>query len=220
MLDARDHDIVELTLAGSDDATTRVDAKVRSRDGQEWHVALFLLADGQASEVWVFQRPAPYVPTAGVVVVFNGASGAGKSAVMAAIADQAETPWIVFDEPHVGAVQAPYLIWRDVAPSVHVGAFDAIRAMAGAGNQVAVAAGGFDFAFVRQRLAGVRSVFVGLHCSDEVRRERLAEDPFKRPGAAWRRPAADVHEGWDYDMEFATDSQSASALATELLRLA
>ena len=220
LLEARDREIVELTVAGSDGTTTRVDAKVRSGDGREWHVALFLAADVQASKVWVFQRPAPYVPTAGLVVVLNGASGAGKSTVMAAMADQAETPWIVFDEPHVGSVQAPYLIWRDVAPSVHAGAFDAIRAMAVAGNQVAVAAGGFDFTFVRARLAGVRSVVVGLHCSDEVRRERLAEEPFRRPGAAWHRPAADVHEGWDYDVELTTDARPPSALAAELLRLA
>lgn len=220
LLKARDREIVELEIAGSDGPTTRVDAKIRSGERQEWHVALFLLANWQASEVWVFQRPAPYVPTAGLVVVLNGASGVGKSAVMAAIADQAETPWIVFDEPHVGAVQASYLIWRDVAPSVHVGAFDAIRALAEAGNQVAVAAGGFGFTFVRERLASVRSVVVGLHCSDELRRERLARDPFRRPGTAWNRLAADVHEGWDYDVEFTTDSQPASSLAAELLRLA
>ena len=68
----------------------------------------------------------------------NGPSGAGKSSVLDALAEASELPWVVFDEPVLGVVRQPYLIWRERAPVLHRGFLAAIAALARQGNVVAL----------------------------------------------------------------------------------
>ena len=192
----------------------RVDARVRSVDGGEWHVVLFV---DDADEVVVadaFRRPDAVVAGKGVLVVVNGPSGAGKSSLVTALAAAAEDrPWVVFDEPILGEVDRRYLIWPESAPAVHAGFLAGIAAVAGAGNLVATAAAGHpQSAFVAAAAApGVRLVSIGLHCPLEV----LLERELGREGRWGGLAASSVgaHDGWTYDLELDSSSRGPEELA-------
>ena len=100
-----DPTVSAVAVGVSDGAERRVDAVVHSHDGREWHVPFFV--DEKASAVlklWVYERPGRFDAESGLLIVVNGASGIGKSALLEALLEEAPTPWIVFDEPHVGRV--------------------------------------------------------------------------------------------------------------------
>ena len=137
-----DPTVSAIAVGGSDGARRRIDAVVHSGDGREWHVPFFVEEETSAVlTVWVYERPGGFDAESGVVVVLNGASRVGKSALLEALLEEATTPWIVFDEPQVGRVPTQYLIWRDAAPSVHRAGFIAMRSLAESGIQVATSAG-------------------------------------------------------------------------------
>ena len=163
-------EVTSVAVGASDGTERRVDAALLSADGREWSVPFFV-AEGSSglTKLWVYERPDPFEPTSGLVVVVNGASGVGKSALLEAVHDVANTPWIVFDEPHVGRVPTEHMIWRAAAPSLHRAGFVAMRSLAESGVQVATAAGGFDHATICDSLAGVPILRVALRCSEAVR---------------------------------------------------
>jgi chloramphenicol 3-O-phosphotransferase len=108
----------------------------------------------------------------GQAVVINGASGAGKSTLMQAIQARAGGPWVVFDEPEqLGTVPPEYLIWREQAPTLHHGYLAAIASLARAGNYVTVPAGHAQ-AELADHLAGIPTLWVGLHCDRSVLLQR------------------------------------------------
>src|SRR5437868_2075152 len=81
----------------------RVDVRVVAGDGREWLAVLWVAGASPAitlSDVNVYQRPLPFRGDGpGTVVVLNGPSSVGKSALMAAFAAAASTPWACVDEP-------------------------------------------------------------------------------------------------------------------------
>lgn len=213
--------IAELDVGSSDGTERRVDATIRADDGSEWHVPFFVsVTTATVTRLWVYQRSSPRQrPISGVVVVINGASGVGKSTLLEALLDEAETPWIVFDEPHVGRIGPEYMIWRDDAPALHEAAFIAMRALAERGMQVATSAGGFSEESIRTALEGLPVLCVELRCAETTRWERLDAQPHLRPIASLRRHAEDVHAGWDYDLELDNDTADPRELARKLLNV-
>ena len=205
----------------SDGVERRVDAMVHSHDGREWHVPFFVYEESNAvSRLWVYERPEHFDAKSGLVIVVDGASGVGKSALLEALLEEATTPWIVFDEPHVGRMPSEYLIWRDASPSLHRAGFVAMRSLAESGIQVATSAGGFDQRIICESLRGVPVRLVALRCSEETRRKRLAADPHRRPIAGLNGTLPDVHSGWTYDLELDTDDATPQQLAARVIELA
>lgn len=221
-LQATSHPTVSAVAVGvSDGVERRIDAVVHSPDRREWHVPFFVDERTSAvSKLWVYERPGTFDAESGVVIVVNGASGVGKSALLEALLEEATTPWIVFDEPHAGRVPTEYLIWRDAAPSLHRAGFIAMRSLAEFGMQVATSAGGFDHQTICESLRGVPVLLVALRCSEESRRKRLASEPHKRPIVSLDRTVADVHTGWTYDLELETDEATPHQLAVQVIELA
>jgi len=75
-------EVTSVAVGASDGTERRVDAALLSADGREWSVPFFV-AEGSSglTKLWVYERPDPFEPTSGLVVVVNGASGVGKSAL-------------------------------------------------------------------------------------------------------------------------------------------
>jgi chloramphenicol 3-O-phosphotransferase len=195
----------------------RVDAIVDS--GHEQFRVVYFTDDGRRiSSVSLFRRPPRFEGVdGGCAVVVNGASGAGKSSVLAALAEASELPWVILDEPVLGVVRQPYLIWRDRAPVLHRGFLEAIAALARRGNVVALSAAGHPPGAIDDAFAGVRVVRVGLDCDEQtlLARERGREGRWGGIVAA----SLPVHDGWRYDVRFDAAQQSAATIAAAVLRL-
>ena len=192
----------------------RVDVTVSTvRD--QWRI-VYVTTDGTTIDsLSVFRRPPRFDGIAGGrVVVLNGASGSGKTSLLEAIAEVSDLPWVLFDEPVAGAVDQGYLIWRDRAPVLHRGFLDAIAALAGRGNLVALSAAGHPAALIEEVFGGLAVLRVGLDCDlpTLVARERGRD-------ARWGGLAAasmSVHDGWTYDVRFDTTQLSPSAIARQV----
>jgi chloramphenicol 3-O-phosphotransferase len=195
----------------------RVDVMVTTRDDQ--YRIVYFTTDGRIIEALsVFRRPARFDGLeGGRAVLVNGPSGSGKSSLLTAIAAASDAPWVLFDEPVIGAVRQEYLIWRDRAPSLHVGFLDAIAALARRGNLVALSVAGHPAPAIDAAFVGVTVVRVGLDCELQtlLERERGREE-------RWGGLAADsvsAHEGWRYDARFDTGRLPAATIAEDVLRL-
>jgi chloramphenicol 3-O phosphotransferase len=206
-----DLDVVSLAVNGQ-----RVDVVARG-GGRVWRV-VFGTSDGATAEwVSVYERPTVFNGVVGGrAIVVNGPSSSGKSTVLRAIRSMSSLPWVVFDEPMFGAVNVEYLIWRDTAEGLHRGFLAGIAALAGAGNLVAVAAGGHPASMFDEAFEGVPTVRIGLDCNPEEleRRESLRDDV---PGGM-ARDSPTIHEGWHYDLRFETASTSPDEIAAAALQ--
>ena len=194
----------------------RVDAIVSA--GDEQLRLVYFRDDGlRASSVSLYRRPPPFDGVAGgCAIVVNGPSGAGKSLVLAALAEASELPWISFDEPVLGAVRQPYLIWRDRTPVLHQGFLAAIASLARQGNVVALAAGGHPASAIDEAFEGV-----GVESGWTATSERCwsASAAGMVAGVVWSQPRYTSHDGWSYESQFDTTRRSASSIAADLLRL-
>lgn len=196
----------------------RVDAVV-STQAHVFRLVYFTAADGEGvDDVDVYRRPPRFHGVdGGRVVVVNGPSGAGKSSVLAAIAAGSDLPWVILDEPVIGAVCSPYLIWKEQAPDLHRGFLDALAALARRGNLVAFAAAGHTAAAVDEAFADLAVLRVGLDCDVDTLIERERGRAGRWGGLAAGSVAA--HDGWRYDARFDTTATAASEIAREILRL-
>lgn len=196
----------------------RVDAVVSAGD-DEYRVVYFSEDGRRVDAVSVFRRPPRFDGIeGGRVVVVNGPSGAGKSSLLAALAEASALPWVMFDEPSIGVVREPYLIWRDRAPQLHRGFLDAIAALAQRGNLVGLSAAGHPAAHIDEAFDGVRIVRVGLDCDEGMLLDRERDREGRWGGLVAASLA--VHDGWDYDVRFDTTRQCPASIAEEVLRLA
>jgi chloramphenicol 3-O-phosphotransferase len=180
----------------------RVDAVVTA-GGSQWRIVFGSSSEQAIDWLDVYERPTRFDGVSGGrAVLINGPSGDGKSTLMRAMQQIADGPFVIFDEPeHVGTVQPEYLIWRDRAPALHRGYLDAIAALAGAGNDVALPAAGHRQADFVDAFGDVPLRTVGLRCDLSVLVER------ERRSGRWGGIAAEsfgVHDGWTYDIEFDT----------------
>jgi len=63
--------------------------------GTRWTVVAGLSSQDQVMSLWVQREPSPFSGVSGgLVVVLNGPSSGGKSALASAIQQAADTPWI------------------------------------------------------------------------------------------------------------------------------
>jgi len=94
----------------------------------------------------------------------------------------------------------------------------AIAAVARAGNYVVAAAAGHSRALFDTAFAGVPVLHVGLHCDLDTLLVRERGREGRWGGLAESSP--DVHDGWEYDLQFDTTEVTADEIAsTILLRL-
>jgi chloramphenicol 3-O-phosphotransferase len=194
----------------------RVDASARA-PGREWRIVMSSDEDGVHSAT-VLEKPEPFpgVP-GGRALIVNGPSSVGKSSVLRTMLDVAAAPWVMFDEPTFGEVRPLFLIWSDSAPTLRPGFLKGIEALAGAGNQVGLAAGGFPSEFFDGLRRAVPTLALGLDCPLEVRLERQAKRPDRWGGLT--EASETVHEGWDYALRFDTSTTTAGEIATAVLAL-
>ena len=194
----------------------RVDAVV-STTVDEYRIVYFTDDGVTIDSVFVWRRPPRFDGVdGGRVVVVNGPSGSGKSSLLSAIASVSELPWVVFDEPVIGAVDDRYLIWRGQAPGLHRGFVAAIGALARCGNLVAFSAAGHPAPAVDEALRDLDVVRVGLDCDLETLRAReLGRDG--RWGGLAEGSMSD-HDGWRYDLRFDTTRSTPTEIAAALLR--
>ena len=194
----------------------RVDALVDA--GSDQYRIVYFTDDAAALQsVSVFRRPPLLDPiVGGQVVVVNGPSGAGKSCVLAALEHASVQPWVLFDEPVMGVVDQPHLIWRDRAPQLHRGFLDAMAALARSGNRVALSAAGHPASLIDEAFGGVPTLRVGLDCDVDtlLERERGREGRWGGLVVASLR----VHDGWQYDARFDTATLTPEVIVAEILR--
>jgi chloramphenicol 3-O phosphotransferase len=205
----------ELTLRSVSVNGDRVD--VRAGDAEdEWHI-VFGVIDGGVDWMHTYRRPPAFPGVAGGrAVVVNGPSSVGKSTLLAALQAATVEPWVVFDEPHLGAVRPEHLIWREGREVLHRGFVEGIAALARAGNSVAVAAGGLPQSWFDVAFADVPTLRVGLQCPTEELDRREATRRDVRGGLA--AASLGVHDGWSYDLEFDTAATSADEMALTVMR--
>jgi chloramphenicol 3-O phosphotransferase len=196
----------------------RVDVPVSDDDGREWWMVLQLTADStpRVEAVSVFERPAPFDGLrGGFVVVLRGPSSSGKSSLMTAFCDLAETPWLAFDEPIVGRLPLRFAIWPDASGPIGQGFFGALGALARTGNQVITSSGTHPQQQFRSALIDVPTLFVGLECPPALLLERERSRSDRWAGATEESLAR--LDSWDYDLRIDTSAHGPAAAARRLL---
>jgi chloramphenicol 3-O-phosphotransferase len=196
----------------------RVDFSAYSETGREWCVVL-RVSDGpsmKVENVSVFERPAPFsgIP-GGFVIVVRGPSSSGKSTLMAALGDLADTPWIRFDETCVGDLPLRFAIWPEASGPIGEGFLAALPAIARAGNQIITSSGGFSEKQFRSALTGIPSLFVRLECPLEVLVERQRHRVDRWAGLA--EETARERDDWSYDLRIDTSENDPIAAAHILI---
>lgn len=194
----------------------RVDATVATPE-REWRIACSIDRDGVHSAS-AFERPPLFqgVP-GGRAVVVTGPSSAGKSTVMRAVVEAAETPWVMFDELSFGTVAWPFLIWPDRSPKLRAGFIAGITALAAAGNQVILTGGATGPQELKPLIGAVPTLIVGLDCPLEVRvaRQQARDDRW----GGLTEESDHGHQGWVVDARFDTSKVAAADIARSILRL-
>lgn len=192
----------------------RVDVAVRAA-AREWRAVLSIDSEGVHSAS-VGECPATFLGVpGGRAVIVNGPSSAGKSSVMEALVNAAQSPWVMFDELAFGKVAIPFLIWRDSAPTLLEGFVAGITGLAAAGNQVILTGGGQTFDIFDRLRSAVPTLTVGLNCPLDVRIERQKNRPDRWGGLTEGND--NQHDGWTYDLRFDTSLMTADEIARQVL---
>jgi chloramphenicol 3-O-phosphotransferase len=198
----------------------RVDLSAYSETGQEWCVVLRVSGSPstKVENVSVFERPAPFagIP-GGFVIVVRGPSSSGKSTLMAALGDLADTPWIRFDETWVGELPLRFLIWPEASGPIAEGFLAALPALARAGNQIITSSGAFSEEQFRSALTGIPSLFVRLECPLAVLVERQQQRVDRWAGLA--EETARESDDWSYDLRIDTSANDPIAAARTLIQV-
>ena len=184
--------------------------------GDQYRIVYFTDDGLTVESLSVLRRPPQFDGLdGGLAVVVNGPSGAGKSSLLRAIADASDLPRVLFDEPVMGVVDQPYLVWRDRAPQLHRGFLDAMAALARRGNVVALAAAGHPAGVVDEAFHDVRMLRVGLDCDTATLLERERGREGRWGGLV--EASLPVHDGWHYDLRFDTARRPATEIAVDVL---
>lgn len=195
---------------------SRLDVRITASDCRQWLVVLWVdVSTARLLDATVYPRPDAFAGRPrGIVVVLNGPSSVGKSALMAAFAEAAPTPWIRGDEPWFGQLSGRYMAWPQSSGPVVDGFLAALAAFARAGNQVVLSAGGLTQDELRCALREVPAVYVGLDASLAVRVARQRTQLDKFGGLA--EESTHRHDGWTYDLRIDTEMQTADGAAATL----
>jgi chloramphenicol 3-O phosphotransferase len=158
----------------------------------------------------------------GRVVLLNGVSSAGKSALGAALLELLPTPWFRLGVDDVGALRSAVATHRlpaaevpDVLRRTRAGFHRMVAGLAEAGNDVVadhVLSEPWRLADLLEVLAPYDVVLVGVHCAPEelTRRESLRGD---RPVGLAAGQLSSVHAHGVYDVEVDTTANDAAACA-------
>ena len=163
----------------------------------------------------------------GRIILFNGASSAGKSSLARALQARLDEPFWHWSIDHLRAsgalpdarLAAGDFEWAALRPAFFDGFHRSIAALAGAGNDLIVehiVETGPWMARLVDLLAPFDVFFVGVRCPlhELERRERERGD--RRAGSA-REDDASTHTFGEYDFEVET-TRAADEIALELLR--
>lgn len=168
------------------------------------------------------------------VVVLNGTSSSGKTALGRALQSRLPDPWLLLGiDTFITAL--PLRLYgtaegHDIRDdgSIHTGPTwrylhghwrEAIAALASSGTDVlldeVLLEGGADQERWRKALDGIAVTWVAVRCDDEVTAEREQVRGDRRAGQArWQRDR--VHAGVAYDIEVDTTAMSPDAAADEV----
>jgi chloramphenicol 3-O-phosphotransferase len=186
----------------------RIDVRLGTTDERAWLLVIWLVdgSEALAESVTVYERPDRYESELGLVIVLNGPSSVGKSALMSAFADSAATPFACLDEPVFGRLPTKFLAWPDTIPGHREGVLAALATAARRGHQFITSAAGIPQAEFHAALRDVRTVYVGLDAPLDVlnRRQLLQADKF---GGLAEESIA-IHDGWRYDLRIDTARHS------------
>jgi chloramphenicol 3-O-phosphotransferase len=195
----------------------RVDARLGSADGRAW-LAVLWVKEGRFPVLLttsLFERPGRFQGSPpGSAVVLNGPSSVGKSSLMKAFAEEAETPWACLEEPWFGSLPTRFRAWPEAAGPVADGFLAALGVAARVGNQFIVSAAGIPQDEFRSALHGVPTVYVGLDAPLDVLLCRQLTQPDKFGGLA--EESVEIHEGWEYDLRIDMASCSPVEAAHQL----
>jgi chloramphenicol 3-O phosphotransferase len=206
-------DVMDIRVNGS-----RVDARVGSADGRAWLAVLWVTSGPSPvlCDASLYERPRPFEgKPPGTVIVLNGPSSVGKSSLISAFADAADTPWACLEEPWFGTVPTRFHAWPTTAGPRTEGFLAALGVAARVGNQFIVSAAGIPQDAFRTALRGVPTVYVGLDAPLDVLLSRQLTQPDKFGGLAEESVA--IHEGWEYDLRVDTTSCSPTDAASQLV---
>jgi chloramphenicol 3-O-phosphotransferase len=195
----------------------RVDLQLRSgRD--EW--ALVLDVDQNAPSeirgVSVFKRPPAFSGRpGGFVIVLRGPSCSGKTSLMAAFCDMADTPWLRFDDHMFGSLPLRFLIWPDASGALRSGFRAALPAIARAGNQIITVAPSPSQQELQSDLDDIPHLFVRLDCALPVLIRRLQSRSDRWEGLVQETTVSD--DDWRYDLRIDTALNSSNSASSILL---
>jgi chloramphenicol 3-O-phosphotransferase len=187
----------------------RVDLQALSGK-DEWSVVLDVdqNAPSEIRSVSVSKRPA----------AFSGRPGcSGKTSLMAAFCEMADTPWLRFDDHMFGSLPIRFLIWPDTSGALRNGFRSALPAIARAGNQVITVAHGFTQPELESDLQDIPNLFVRLECEMPALISRLQGRSDRWGGLVEEQAATENFDDWRYDLRIDTAANSSSSAASLLL---
>ncbi|HEX5450198.1 MAG TPA: hypothetical protein VFW85_09095 [Gaiellaceae bacterium] len=169
---------------------------------------------------------------AGQVVVLNGAPRSGKSSIAAALQELADEPWFNLGvdlmrratppalQPGVGLRPGePNHPAAAAQPLLYAALYESVAAYARLGLNVVVDVGHHDdaiFADCKQRLSGLRVLFVGVRCPIDTNVKRRRETGFPDDPALAQRWEEAVHNHV-YELEVDTSQRTPRECAAAIL---
>ena len=195
----------------------RVDLQVWSGK-DEWSLVLDVdhNAPSEIRGVSVTKRPPAFSGRpGGFVIVLRGLPCSGKTSLMGAFCDMADTPWLRFDDHMFGSLPLRFLIWSDTSGALRSGFRAALPVIARAGNQIITVAHGFSQQELRSDLGDIPHLFVRLDCALPVLSARLQSRSDRWGGLL--EEATEDKDDWRYDLRIDTALNSPNAASSILL---
>ena len=195
----------------------RVDLQVWSGK-DEWSLVLDVdhNAPNEIRGVSVTKRPPAFSGRpGGFVIVLCGLPCSGKTNLMEAFCEMADTPWLRFDDHMFGSLALRFLIWSDASGALRSGFRAALPVIARAGNQIITIAHGLSQQELRSDLGDIPHLFVRLDCALPVLSARLQSRSDRWDGLL--EEATESDDDWRYDLRIDTAVNSSIAAAAILL---
>lgn len=195
----------------------RVDLQVWS-EKDEWSVVLDVdhNVPSEIRGVSVTKRPPAFSGRpGGFVIVLRGPSCSGKTILMSAFCEMADTPWLRFDDHMFGSLPLRFSIWSDASGALRSGFRAALPVIARAGNQIITVAHGFSQQELQSDLGDIPHLFVRLDCALPVLIGRLQSRSDRWEGLVEETTESD--DDWRYDLRIDTAVNSSNSASSILL---
>ena len=195
----------------------RVDLQVWSGK-HEWSLVLDVdhNAPSEIRGVSVTKRPPAFSGRpGGFVIVLRGPSCSGKTSLMGAFCEMADTPWLRFDDHMFGSLPLRFLIWPDASGALRSGFRAALPVIARAGNQIITVAYSPNQQEVQSDLSDIPHLFVRLDCAQPVLVRRLQSRSDRWEGLV--EETAEDDDDWRYHLRIDTAINSSNSASSTLL---